>query len=292
MGPEHRPEVFRILDLAVQLYPGDFVLQSVGGNLYSEVGRFEAALACRTAALSLRPSDPRARLRSSDALYFMGRTTEAEGGYRALIAQWPQNAEAHYVLGLCRSQMGDFAEALSLLERALALQDNPNWRADVVAAKYYAGHIGRDELVREIERETQPEFVVTLLYPLLDHPQLARRDTAYAVEALARNAASLDTQDWAYLPRTVASIRVGDWAGAAAQLEGRYASPTFLIINPTSMDFVRALVQAKLGQVDRARESYARGAARVEEIVGGNPSAWANSDVARWRRECEDALGL
>ena len=291
-GPEHRPEVFRIFDLAVQLYPGDFVLQSVGGNLYSDVSRFEAALACRTAALSLRPNDPRARLRSSDALYFMGRTTEAEGGYRALIAQWPQNAEAHYVLGLCRSQMGDFAQALSLLERALALQDNPDWRPDLVAAKYYAGLIGRDELVREIEQETQPEFVVTLLYPLLDHPQIARRDTAYAVQALARNAASLDTQDWAYLPRTVASIRVGDWAGAAAQLEGRYAPPTFLIINPTAMDFVRALVQAKLGNVDRARESYARGAARVEEVVGGNPDAWTNSDVARCRRESEVALGL
>jgi len=291
-GPEHRPEVFRVFDLAVQLYPGDFVLQSVGGNLYSDVGRFEAALACRTAALSLRPNDPRARLRSSDALYFMGRTTEAEGGYRALIAQWPQNAEAHYVLGLCRSQMGDFAEALSLLERALALQDNPDWRPDLVAAKYYAGHIGRDELVREIERETQPEFVITLLYPLLDHPQVARRDTAYALQELARNAASLDTQDWAYLPRTVASIRVGDWAGAAAQLEGRYAPPPFLIINPTAMDFVRALVQAKLGRVEGARESHARGVSRVNEIAGGNPSAWANSDVARWRRESEDALGL
>jgi serine/threonine-protein kinase len=291
-GPEHRPEVFRIFDLAVQLYPGDFVLQSVGGNLYSDVGRFEAALACRTAALSLRPNDPRARLRSSDALYFMGRTTEAEGGYRALIAQWPQNAEAHYVLGLCRSQMGDFAQALSLLERALALQDNPDWRPDLVAAKYYAGLIGRDELVREIEQETRPDFVATLLYPLLDHPQIARRDTAYAVQALARNAASLDAQDWAYLPRTVASIRVGDWAGAATQLEGRYAAPTFLIINPTAMDFVRALVQAKLGNVDRARESYARGAARVEEVVGGNPRAWADSDVARWRRESEVALGL
>ncbi len=37
--PEHRPDVFRMYDQAQHLYPGDYLLQSIGGNIYQGAGR-------------------------------------------------------------------------------------------------------------------------------------------------------------------------------------------------------------------------------------------------------------
>ncbi len=291
-GPQYHPAVYRIYDQAVQLYPGDYVLQSIGGTIYQLAGRFEASMACRTAALSLRPDNATARLRSADALYFLGRLTEAEGGYRALVAQHPEHAEAWYSFGLCMLQLGEYAEAMRCIERALALQENADWRADLIGVHYYLGHIGREDLVKAIRVEVQPIRLITLLYPLLDHPQPARRDPALVLEAFDDHAAIFDGLDWVFLPKAVALMRIGDWEGAAVQLEGRYTPPTALIITPLAMDFIRGLVNSKLGRGEAARECYARGQARMAQVVGGNPSAWDRSDVVRWRRECETALGL
>ncbi len=291
-GAPQRPAVYRIYDQAVQLHPGDYVLQSIGGTIYQDVGRFEASMACRTAALALRPDNPTARLRNSDALFFLGRLTEAEGSYRALIAQFPEHGEAWYSFGLCQLQLGEYDEGLRCFERALALQDNPDWHPDLVAMRYYLGHIGREELVKAIHAEVQPIRLITLLYPLLDHPQPARRDAPFVLETLDEQATMFEGLDWVFLPRAVALLRIGDWRGAALELEGRYVPPTALIVTPVAMDFVRGLVQAKLGEREAARESHARGKARMDQLVGGNPEAWESSDVMRWRRECEAALGL
>ncbi|MCC7014103.1 MAG: protein kinase [Planctomycetes bacterium] len=291
-GAQHQPAVYRIYDQAVQLYPGDFVLQSIGGTIYQLVGRFEASMACRTAALSLRPDDPTARLRNSDALFFLGRLTEAEGGYRALVAQHPEHAEAWYSFGLCMLQLGDYSEALRCYERALALQENPDWRADLIGVSYQLGHIGREELVAAIEAEVQPIRLMTLLFPLLDHAQPARRDPAFVLQTFEARANSFEGADWLFLPKSVALIGVGDWQGAAKELEGRYASPSVLVVTPQAVDFIRALIYVKVGQAEAARECYARATVRMSQVVGGNPAAWDRSDVVRWRRECEAALGL
>jgi tetratricopeptide (TPR) repeat protein len=53
-------------------------------------------------------------------LHRVGRLTEAEAGYRELLATEPENAEILHLLGILLGQRGDGAEALSLVQRAVA----------------------------------------------------------------------------------------------------------------------------------------------------------------------------
>jgi tetratricopeptide (TPR) repeat protein len=50
-----------------------------------------------------------------------GRLDEAEAGYRRLLDEHPDNAEALHLLGILRGQRGDLPEALRLVQRAAAL---------------------------------------------------------------------------------------------------------------------------------------------------------------------------
>ncbi|MCY3000600.1 MAG: protein kinase [Planctomycetota bacterium] len=290
--PQHRPDVYRMYDQAVHLYPGDYVLQSIGGTIYQDAGRFEASMACRTAALSLRPDNPIARMRDAESRFFNSRMTEAEGGYRALLGQHPEMGEAWYILGLCRLQLGDYADAMACVERALAIREDVGWRTDLIGLQYIQGHIGREQLETAIRAEVDPLRLITLLYPLVDGSPPSRRDSAYFLEVLEERAATFEGLDWVYLPKAAALARVGAWDAAEAELRGRYNQPEALVITPLATDFLRGLVYAKLGRTDAARECHARGVVRMATIVGGNPAAWERSDVMRWRRECETALGL
>jgi tetratricopeptide (TPR) repeat protein len=54
-------------------------------------------------------------------LHQSGRLDEAEGGYRQLLAEQPDNAEALHLLGILRAQRGDLEEAYGLIQRASGL---------------------------------------------------------------------------------------------------------------------------------------------------------------------------
>lgn len=289
--PERRPDVYRIFDRALALHPGDYVLQSVGGAIYQMIGRRESALASRTAALALRPNDPTARMRAADTWFFLGRLTEAEGAYRALVATAPGLAEAHYTLGLCRMQLGDFEQASECISRALVLQESPGWRADAMGVRYYLGRITKEELIRAIEGEVVPLNLATLMYPLLDHPDPARRDPQYVLRTLEGLATLFQDVGWSFVLETVAKVRVGDWAGALAAFETRYTPPDALILTPVAFEFVRALIYAQLGRDEAARQCYLRGMAEWGALTDADPAAWARSDAMRWRREAEAAMG-
>ena len=289
---QHRPDVYRVYDQAVRLHPGDYVLQSIGGYLYGWAGRFEASMACRTAALALRPDDPVAMRQMADALLFVGRVTEAEGTLRALIAEHPDDAWAHFLLGLCRQFLGDFSDAASNIERSLAIYDDPTVYADMAAASYLAGRIGRAELVRQLAEETDPMRMMTLLYPLIDHPDPARRDIPLVLEYLETQSVAFQGIDWAFAPLAAAYVRAGDWDAASAQLLGRYEPPSGLVFTPLAVDFIRAIAFARRGFRDAAQDAYSRGVAGFKAVAGANPEAWKRSDVVRWKRECEAVLGL
>ena len=287
--PQHRPDVYRMYDQAVRLYPGDYALQSVGGNIYQDASRFEASLACRTAALSLRPDDPTARMRLVDALYFLGRMTEAEGACRALLASQPEHAEAHCMLGLCRLQLGDLHGAHAELERGFAIADSPNYRPDRLAVRYYVGSATREELDLAIASAPNHSALATYLHALLDHPDPARRDPHYVLRVLEEQR-GLAGADCEWVVETVARARVDDWEGALAAIEGHYAAPATLLVTPDAFEFLRALILAKLGRLDAARECHARAMVAWKELTGGDAAAWERSDVMRWRREAEAAL--
>jgi Flp pilus assembly protein TadD len=50
-----------------------------------------------------------------------GRFAEAEGPLRNIVEQAPTNAEAHFLLGMCRYQQGSLRDALEHMRRAAEL---------------------------------------------------------------------------------------------------------------------------------------------------------------------------
>jgi serine/threonine-protein kinase len=288
--PEHRPDVYRMFDQALHLHPGDFVLQSVGGNIYQQAARIEASLVCRSAALSLRPNDPNARLGVAESLLFLGRLTDAQGAYRACIALAPENPDAWYGLAMTQLQLGDHAEELKSLARALELRDDFNFRADHEVARFFVGQTKREEFIRHLSGEGPPNVILTYLFALVDHPDPAQRDPALVLRTLAERSAYLAVVDWVYLVETIARIRAEDWPGAAASIEGRFERSLYMVLSPSAYEFVRALIYGRLGRDGEARECYRRGMVGWSEHTGGNPAAWERSDLMRWRREAETVV--
>ena len=288
--PEHRPEVYRAFDQALHLYPDDYVLQACGGLVYQLASRFQASLACRSAALSLRPDDPIAQMRMGDALLYLGRLTEAEGTYRACLAKAPSNAEAWYSFGVVQVLLGDSAGALTSFSHSLELENDPNRRPDLEVLRFNLGLATRDEIAHLLEIEGSAFNFVSYCYGLLDHPDPRQRDPQLVLRTLDERAAALAKEGWVFLVRTVALVRAEDWPGALAAIEGHYTPPSITLLTPTACDFIRSLIYSHLGRAGEALECYRRGMAHWNENTGGDPAAWEKSDVMRWRREAEAVL--
>jgi tetratricopeptide (TPR) repeat protein len=288
--PEHKPDVYRIYDQALRLYPGDYVLQSVGGNIYDNAGRVQSALMCRSAALSLRPRDANALFRFGESLSFQGRLTDAEGAFRACIAVNPARQEAHWSLGVCLNQLGDRAGALQCYTRALELGEDFDLRADCTGARFFLGLATREEVEAMADAATTSLGLLNLLYPLVDHPDPRQRDPQFVLRMIEQRGSMLRTDGWFYILESVARARAEDWTGALKALEGNYFQSKLQLVTPNAFDFLRSLIYSKLGNVEAARETHARGVAEWSVLTGGNPAAWERSDVMRWRREAEAAL--
>jgi serine/threonine-protein kinase len=285
------PEVYRIYDLAVHLHPDDYVIQSVGGQIYQDAGRDEEALLCRARALSLRPDDPRARQNMGATLLFSGRMTDAESVFRALLADDPQRAETHWTLGVVRGLLGDYAGFRQEVERAAELEPSGQWTADLRASRYYTGALPRAELARLVQSEAFPETLATYAYALLDHPDPAQRDPELVLRLLEQRRTQLPK--WTWMIEAVARIRMDDWPGAASVLEGhQHTDSETLFYTPAALTFQRVLVLAHVGREGEAREAYARGMAEWNERTRSDPAAWEHSDWMRWRRAAEQALGM
>jgi len=288
--PEKRADVYRMYDQALPLYPGDYVLQSIGGNLYQRAGRLEAALACRTAALSLRPDHPRARIVVAESLWAVGRLTDAEGTYRAAIAANPNDPLPHYTLSLVLYQLGRESEALASIERSLQLKQNDELALDHLMLRFANGRATKNDMVRALDHEATALGMLTCLYPLLDHRDPAQRDPEFVLRFVHDHADTPGAADWRDFVEAVARVRMQDWSGALTALQGKFGRMDVLLVTPNAIEFVRALVYAKLGRADEARESHARAMVQWDQQTGGDPAAWERSDVMRWRREAEAAM--
>ena len=67
---------------------------------------------------------------------------------RACTARSPAQASAHNGLGWTLFQLGDFDAACDSFERASKLEDNAQWRSDLLMSRYFAGRVGKAELQR------------------------------------------------------------------------------------------------------------------------------------------------
>jgi len=288
--PEHKPDVYRVYDQALHLYPGDYVLQSVGGTIYDLAGRADSALMCRSSALSIRPHDPVALYRLGESLSFMGRLTDAEGAFRASLALAPSSIESHWSLGVVQSQMGDRAGALASYTRALEIGEEPDLRADWLGMRFQLGLVTRDELVALANVTFTTLGLVNTLFPLIDHPDPTKRDPQFVRRMIDERGALLRQDDVFFVLDSIAYIRAEDWPAALDAIAGHYYQAKLQLLTPNAFDFMRSLIYSKLGNAAAARECHARGVAEWNVLTAGNPAAWEKSDVMRWRREAEAAL--
>jgi tetratricopeptide (TPR) repeat protein/tRNA A-37 threonylcarbamoyl transferase component Bud32 len=288
--PDRKSDVYRMYDQALPLYPADYVLQAVAGVVYEAGGRYEEALACRTAALSLRPKDLSARQKLADSQYFLGRFTESAATLRICLAMDPANREAHYTLGSVQTLLGDQAGALASYAHVPGIENDPNWHADFRQSQFYNGQLTREQFERELAFEPLPAALVVYLYALVDHPDPKQRDPELVLRTLAEKASSLTTYRWPAVVETVARVRLGDWPGALAAIDGRYNPPQAMILSPMAYEFLRSLIYSHLGRDDEARACHQRGMLAWEQRTRADPAGWERSDAMRWRREAEAVL--
>jgi len=283
-----RIPVYRILQQALRLYPDDFVLQAVAGAFYHQGSRFEASLACRAAAVSLRPDDHRARVKLAEVQYFMGRLTQARAALRECLADLPGDSEASDLLSLVEVQLGNHSDGLAALQHMAGAESDPGLLADLQAARFMAGELKREEFASHLDRVVDPLQVLTYLFPLVDHPDPAQRDPELVLRTLAERTTTVNR--WRHTVEVVARVRLEDWPGAVRVLDELYRPPWIMVMTPMAYDFLRSLVYSRVGRDDEARSCYERAMVTWTDETADDPAAWERSDAMRWRREAEAAL--
>jgi serine/threonine protein kinase len=290
--PDKRADVFRVFEQALQEHPGDFALRSLAGAFYQDGFRVEQALSCRVAALALRPSDVPSRFAVGESLLYLGRLPEAVAALRVALAADPTMPEANDALGIALLLLGDPAGALACLSRTPEIEKNPDMFPDLAVARFYNGALPREEIERlaDAERTSPPRFGI-YLWALVDHPDPKQCNPELALRLLREREAFFPTSRWPRLVEIVASVRLGDFAHAVEVFERSFKPPILPLATPITYDFLRALVYARVGRTDDARNWYRLGMVAWEDETAGHPEMWEHSDAMRWRREAEAALG-
>ena len=286
----HRPDVFRILQQALRLHPGDFVLQAVTGTYYQAAGDFESALACRNAAMGLRPNDFAARVKLGETLYFLGRLTDTRALMQACVETDATSVEANDLLGLAQIQLGDYAGGLASFSRTPDFRNDPGTLADLNMAQFLNGILTREQLARLIESEVTPAVLATYFLALLEHPDRKQRDPELVLRTLEERASLIGNARFRFVIEALARVRLEDWPGALAAIEHRYQRPYIVVLTPMAYDFLRSLIYSHLERHDEARACYERAMVVWEQQTAGNAAAWEHSDAMRWRREAEAVL--
>jgi len=292
MFPEERAEVRRIYDIALPLHPDDYVLQSIGGNLYFGIGRYHASLSCRFSALSQRPDDIRARRAVAAALLFIGHLEDCVYASDACLAQDENDYEALYTKSMALLQLGRYEEALQVLQRSLEIMDDPNKRSDELVNRFYLGLASREEVQRRLTESRDELIRATLAFALVEHPDPAQRDAPLVLELLESRSGIISDRSYSWLLQTLAYMSLEDWQAARDSMSGQYDSLGIAFFVPPVLSFLRATVYAKLGEDDIAREVYERGLAESVELTGRDETGWERSDIVRWRAKAQAALGI
>ena len=95
--------------------------------------------ASRSSAIAIQ-----AKFREALALHQEGRLAQAQALYQGILASQPDNADALHLLGVVASQSGDYARALELIDRAIAI--NP---------RDAAFHCNRGNALKELRRPAE-----------------------------------------------------------------------------------------------------------------------------------------
>jgi tetratricopeptide (TPR) repeat protein len=211
--------------------PGDAEAQLQHGSLALALGQAQRAVDDFTRLLAAEPQRDRARYRRAQALLRLGRPREALADVEALLKDYPRAFSLYQMSSQAHERLGDHRQALADLEKARALRPNDPRLLNHLAWGYVTGPVASRDPARALP--------------------LARRAVELAPnEAMYRNTLG------------VALYRLGRCREAIPVLEkslslGKGRWDAFDL-------FFLAMCQAKLGQVARARDCFARAVKWVE----------------------------
>jgi serine/threonine-protein kinase len=148
------------LDRAVELNPNLALIYDQYGWTFSELGRFDDAVAAEKKALELDPLSTFLNTDLAFFLYWARRFEEATTQIRKTLELDPNNAFAHSILGWCLIAKGNKAEARSEFEKATTLDDLPWYVSSVGYACGVSGDRAKaEEVLRGLEELAKQRYV-------------------------------------------------------------------------------------------------------------------------------------
>src|SRR5262245_51723643 len=100
-------------------HPKNAAAFSACGDLLCDLRRYDEALGCFEAAVSLRPRQPEALFKLGNLYWSIGRLTDADECFNEILAIVPGHSQALNNLGLVRQEEGDLVRAEQLYRAAL-----------------------------------------------------------------------------------------------------------------------------------------------------------------------------
>ena len=289
--PENHVDVFRVLEQAVPIHANDFALQSLAGFCCQDEFHFEDALACRFAALALRPNDVQTRYAVGESLLSVWRLRESAAMLRHALALDPAMPEANDALAIVLLLLGDSAGALACETRTPEIEKNPDMLPDLRLARFYNGQVSREEFESFADAETSSHARFGIyVWGLLNHPDPKQRNPELVLKLLREREPTFPPTRWPRLVEIVASIRLGDFAHAVEVFESSFKDPYLALATPMAAQFMRALVYAKVGRKGDAKHWLRLGMISWDEQAKGHEEFWEHSDAMHWRREAEAAI--
>jgi tetratricopeptide (TPR) repeat protein len=99
------------------------------------------------------------RLRRGLEYHRQGRLAEAEAEYEAVLAAWPEHAEALHLLGVVAHQRGEHARAVEIIDRAIGLRPGvPAFHCNLADAQRSLGRLAEAEENCRRALQLQPDY--------------------------------------------------------------------------------------------------------------------------------------
>src|SRR5436853_230153 len=148
------------LDRAAELNPNLPLIYDQYGWTFSEMGRFDDAIAAEKKALELDPLNTFLNTDLAFFLYWARRYEEAITQIRKTLELDPNNAFAHSILGWCLIWKGSKTEARAEFQRATTLDDLPWYVGSLGYACAVSGDRAKaEQILRELEDLAKQRYV-------------------------------------------------------------------------------------------------------------------------------------
>jgi len=134
-------EAFETMNRVLSLNPRNVDALTVCAGILDTEGRKEEARTYYDRALAVEPESRYLRMSYAGNLASSGRLREAIEAYKKLIVDFPEEQAFYQYIGIAYSYLGEYAQAVSFLERALAIRPTPTGYFNLAVAYEKSGNI-------------------------------------------------------------------------------------------------------------------------------------------------------